>query len=380
MILSRRFFILGGTSLSLLGHPIWNARAATQKKKNLVIIMLRGGMDGLTAVPVKDKLLNSLRPNILVNKTIDLDGNFSLHPRLKTFASLWKTGQATVVHGSNIPYTKRSHFEGQNQMETGATTPYTEATGWLGRGIDTAELNGLAISLQMPLLLRGKITADNYFPTTLGLPSSKIFEKVTSSFVEGTPLHEAMMSINARPREMLRANWKDREPLKLAKTAAEQLKANDGPRIAVFDLDGFDTHSAQGGTDGEHGEKLSNYDGIVKVLKDNLGETFEDTLIVTLTEFGRKVEENGGYGTEHGYGTAILMAGGLVKKSQVYTDWPGLSKKALFEGQDLNATIDARAVYCSAMAACFDVDFNYMRKHAFWNEQLPDLTEKLFKT
>jgi uncharacterized protein (DUF1501 family) len=116
------------------------------------------------------------------------------------------------------------------------------------------------------------------------------------------------------------------------------------------------------------------------VLKDNLGETFEDTLIVTLTEFGRKVEENGGYGTEHGYGTAILMAGGLVKKSQVYTDWPGLSKKALFEGQDLNATIDARAVYCSAMSACFDVDFNYMRKHAFWNEQLPDLTEKLFKT
>ena len=91
MILSRRFFILGGTSLSLLGHPIWNARAATQKKKNLVIIMLRGGMDGLTAVPVKDRLLNSLRPNILVNKTIDLDGNFSLHPRLKTFASLWKT-------------------------------------------------------------------------------------------------------------------------------------------------------------------------------------------------------------------------------------------------------------------------------------------------
>ena len=109
----------------------------------------------------------------------------------------------------------------------------------------------------MPLLLRGKITADNYFPTTLGLPSSKIFEKVTSSFVEGTPLHEAMMSINARPREMLRANWKDREPLKLAKTAAEQLKANDGPRIAVFDLDGVDTHSDQGRKKGKHGKKQS---------------------------------------------------------------------------------------------------------------------------
>jgi uncharacterized protein (DUF1501 family) len=378
MIFSRRFFVLGGASLSLLGHPVWNARAATQKK-NLVIIMLRGGMDGLTAVPVNDRLLNSLRPNILVKNTMKLDGHFSLHPRLETFASLWKAGQATVVHGTNIPYTKRSHFEGQNQMETGATTPYTEHTGWLGRGIDAAELNGLAISLQMPLLLRGKITADNYFPTTLRIPSTDVFKKVASSFVEGDPVYEAMMAINSRPREMLTVKWREREPLILAKTAAEQLRSEEGPRIAVFDLDGFDTHSAQGGTDGEHGEKLSQYDNIVKVLKDNLGEAFDKTLVITLTEFGRKVEENGGYGTEHGYGTAILIAGGLVQKSQVYTDWPGLSKKALFEGQDLNSTIDARAVYCSAMSACFDVDFDYMRKQAFWNAKLPNLTEKLFK-
>jgi uncharacterized protein (DUF1501 family) len=379
MIFPRRFFILGGASLSLIGHPLFNARAADKQKKNLVIIMLRGGMDGLTAVPAKDKRLNSLRPNILVDKAMELNADFYLHPRLQTFASLWKSGQATVVHSTNIPYTKRSHFEGQNLMETGALAPYTEQTGWLGRGIDAAELNGLAISLQMPLLLRGKISADNYFPTTLGLPSQNVFEKITSSFTDDTPLHKAMMSINSRPRSMLSARWEDRKPLKLAKTAAEQLKATDGPRIAVFDLDGFDTHSAQGGSDGEHGEKLSQYDNIVRVLRENLGEAFNDTLIVTLTEFGRKVEENGGYGTEHGYGTSILLAGGLLKQSQVYADWPGLKSKDLFEGQDLNATIDARAVYCSAMAACFDVDFNYMRKKAFWNEPLPDLTEKLFQ-
>ena len=125
-------------------------------------------------------------------------------------------------------------------------------------------------------------------------------------------------------------------------------------------------------------EKLRQYDGIVKVLRDNLGKSFDDTLIVALTEFGRKVEENEGYGTEHGYGTAILMAGGLLVKSQVYTDWPGLKENNLFEGQALNATIDARAVYCSAMATCFGVDFNHIRKNAFWDESLPDLTEKLF--
>ena len=145
MNFSRRHFILGGTSLTLIGHPVFNARAAAQKKKNLVVIMLRGGMDGLTAVPSSDLALKALRPNILVNKTMKLDGEFTLHPKLETFASLYNDDKAAVVHSTNIPYTKRSRFEGQNQMETGALAPYEETTGWLGRGIEAAELNGLAI-------------------------------------------------------------------------------------------------------------------------------------------------------------------------------------------------------------------------------------------
>ena len=161
--------------------------------------------------------------------------------------------------------------------------------------------------------------------------------------------------------------------------AADELARQDGPRIAVFDLDGFDTHAAQGGRDGEHGEQLNNYDRVLSVLKDNLGDAYDNTLILTLTEFGRKVEQNGGYGTEHGYGTAILMAGGLVRKAEIHADWPGLRSKDLFEGQDLDATVDARSIYCAAMSACFDVDFNYMKKHAFWDEDLTDVTERLFR-
>ena len=332
MNFSRRHFILGGTSLTLIGHPVFNARAAAQKKKNLVVIMLRGGMDGLTAVPSSDLALKALRPNILVNKTMKLDGEFTLHPKLETFASLYNDDKAAVVHSTNIPYTKRSHFEGQNQMETGALAPYEETTGWLGRGIEAAELNGLAISLQMPLLLRGNIAADNYFPTKLSLPSQQIFDQVASSFDEDSDLQKTMQSIIMRPRDMLTVRFVDeRQPMKLAKTAAEQLSQEDGPRIAVFDLNGFDTHAAQGGADGEHGEKLNQYDQILRVLKKGLGQVFEDTLILTLTEFGRKVEENGGYGTEHGYGTAILMAGGLLKKAQIYADWPGLEAKNLLK-------------------------------------------------
>ena len=154
----------------------------------------------------------------------------------------------------------------------------------------------------------------------------------------------------------------------------------NGPRVAVFDLGGFDTHAAQGGADGEHGEKLRDYDRVLNLLSRGLGEALDNTLIITLTEFGRKLHQNGGYGTEHGYGTAILMAGGLVKQSQIYTDWPGLKSKDLYEGQDLMATIDARSVYCSAMAACFDTDFEKLRRGAFYGDSLADLTDVLFKT
>ncbi len=114
-------------------------------------------------------------------------------------------------------------------------------------------------------------------------------------------------------------------------------------------------------------------------MYENLGQAFDNTLILTLTEFGRTIKQNGGYGTEHGYGSAILMAGGLLKKSQVYTDWPGLKKKELFEGRDLNSTIDSRAVYNSAMSMCFDKDPEFLRREVFWGDDLPNLTEELFK-
>lgn len=376
MTITRREFIAGVGSITLLASPLLNARAAMLKKRNLVIIMLRGGMDGLTAVPPRDRILSSARPDILVKQTHKLTSDFDLHPRLETFHELWKAGQAGIVHATNIPYWQRSHFEGQNLMESGGHVPYAESTGWLGRGLEAAELGGLAISLPMPLLLRGEMAQDNFFPTKMSMPYKPELMSIAGTYPPGSDLRKAMDKVIARPKSMMRHSG-GRDATELAKTAASELAREDGPRVAVFDLDGFDTHAAQGGDDGEHGEKLNDYDRILKRLRDGLGDAFDDTLILTLTEFGRKLDQNGGYGTEHGYGTAILMAGGLVRNN-IYADWPGLKGKELFEGQDLNATTDARAVYCAAMAACFDVDFKYMRKHAFWDEALPDLTDRLF--
>ena len=156
------------------------------------------------------------------------------------------------------------------------------------------------------------------------------------------------------------------------------MKEPNGPRVAVFEVGGFDTHAAQGGEHGTHSDCLKEMDLIFATLKKRLKDQFDNTLIVTLTEFGRTIKQNSSNGTEHGYGSAIFLAGGLVKKAQVHTDWPGLKRKELFEGRDLNSTIDSRSVYASAMSTVFDLDFEKIKKDVFWNEDIKDLSSHLF--
>ena len=378
-MITRRAFLTGSMTVTLLGSPLFSAFAEKSKKRNLVVISLRGGMDGLSAVPPIDRALEKYRPDILVRKTLPLTSDFSLHPSLKNFHNAWKQGKATIVHASNIPYTMRSHFEGQDLMESGGHKPFAEYTGWLGRGMETAGLEGLAIALPMPLILRSKANLDNYFPTKLPTPSPEIMKLVSTTYPHNSILKSTIERVMMRPYSMLSGTG-SRKAYRLAGTAARALAKPDGPRIAVFDMNGFDTHAAQGGSNGEHADKLYNLDKIFGKLRENLGTSFDDTLIVTLTEFGRKIEQNGGNGTEHGYGTAILMMGGLIKEAKVFSDWPGLKQKNMFEGQDLQATIDARSIYCSAMAMAFDTDFEKLKRHVFWNDPLLNLQDKLFRT
>jgi uncharacterized protein (DUF1501 family) len=236
----------------------------------------------------------------------------------------------------------------------------------------------------MPLLLRGVPKNNNYFPGRGKLPREDTLELLRSVYAESSEdeLLEMMNYIKKRKDEEMMGGYSShgsRKNKNLAKKAAVYLRKASGPRVAVFEVNGFDTHAAQGGVDGTHTECLVEMDDIIKNLKDNLKETYQDTIILTVTEFGRTIKQNGGNGTEHGYGTAIFMAGGLLKKSQVYTDWPGLKKKELFDGRDLNATIDARSIYASAMSTVFDLDFNRIQKEVFWGEDLQDLSNKLFK-
>jgi len=389
MKLSRRHFlrntrntIAGVGSLLLTGAPTLLAKTQ-HHQKNLVIIMARGGMDGLTAVPPRNNHeFEQYRPNILVDNPIKLTSDFNLHPALKSFEALWHNNQAAVVHATNIPYKGRSHFDGQNLMESGGHVPYQELTGWLGRGIDEADFEGLSVSLPIPLLLRGINNSDNFFPTRMEKPSNEIMNIIADHYTSDEKLNNAMNRIQARPLSMTEGvmdrNQVSRNFSFLTGIAGTQMVKPSGPRVAVFEVFGFDTHAAQGGRNGLLGEKLKMIDEIFKGLKIALGDNFDHTIILTLTEFGRTLKENGGYGTDHGYGTAILLAGGLLKKSQIYSDWPGLKTQNLFEERDLLATIDARSVYCSAMSHCFNLDFERLRRNVFWGDPLINLSDSLF--
>ncbi len=388
MKISRRDFLKGSaTTLFLAGFNL-PALATTSKKKNLVVIMLRGGMDGLCAVPViGDKNFEKRRKNILIENTIKLNSDFALHPRLKAFHGCWNENTGTIIHATSIPYKQRSHFEGQNLMESGGRVPYQEKTGWVGRAMKLANLqgDGLALSLPMPLLLRGVPKNNNYFPTWGRLPRKDTLDLLKSVYADSSEdeLLQMMNFIKKRKDEQMMSGTGggDRRKNKnLARQAAKYLRKSDGPRVAVFEVNGFDTHAAQGGVDGTHTKCLVEMDDIIKNLKENLKEAYKDTIILTVTEFGRTIKQNGGNGTEHGYGTAIFMAGGLIKKSQVHTDWPGLKRKEMYEGRDLNATIDARSVYASAMSTVFDLDFRRIQKDVFWGEDLQNLSDKLFKS
>ena len=387
MKITRRDFLKGtATTLFLAGFNL-PALAATSKKKNLVVIMLRGGMDGLCAVPViGDKNFEKKRKSILIENAIKLNSDFALHPRLIGFNKCWNDNTGSIVHATSIPYTQRSHFEGQNLMESGGRVAYQEKTGWVGRAMKLANLqgDGLALSLPMPLLLRGIPKNNNYFPGRGKLPREATLDLLRSVYAESSEdeLLEMMNYIKKRKNEEMMGGTVrrgKRENKNLARQAATYLRKSDGPRVAVFEVNGFDTHAAQGGVDGTHTKCLVEMDEIINNLKDNLQEAYKDTIILTVTEFGRTIKQNGGNGTEHGYGTAIFMAGGLLKKSQVHTDWPGLKRKELYDGRDLNATIDARSVYASAMSTVFDLDFRRIQKDVFWGEDLQNLSDKLFK-
>ena len=361
--MKRRNFLKGSLgTLYMMASPNMAFPDVKLTEKRLLVVLLRGGLDGLAAVPpLADKNLSKIRKDVLVQGANDLDGFFGVHPNLKFLESEYQSGNAAFVHATSFPYTGRSHFDGQNIMETGSEQAYAVTSGWVGRAMNAAGFSSLAVSLPIPIILRGNEVNSNYFPTNFSKATKKEYAEVEKMWKSDSQLNGMLKDISSRHT----ANHVRGDTIELVGFAASQMHKPNGPRVGLLEIDGFDTHALQGNEQGEHAELLEELDNILRFFKKRMGPLYDDTAIVTVTEFGRTAFENGTQGTDHGWGSSIILAGGLVKGKQVVSDWPGLSKRNLFEDRDLKMTIDARDIYAEVVKTVFDLEDDVISEHVF---------------
>lgn len=363
--MNRRDFIKTSAASAIaytMGHSIF-ANASNPEIGNIFVILLRGGMDGLAAVqPLHDKKIFDIRSSCIVENTHQLDGDFGLHPSMKNFSDRWNAGNASVVHATGFDYYGRSHFEGQNLMEGGGGAPYATSTGWLGRAMEVSNLSSLAITLPTPLICKSTAITESLYPSN--------FKK--NIFADNTRLLEGIwkgdMALSKHTKSTLKSYERydrDNSPEQLAREVAKQMSQVGGPKVGFVEYSGFDTHSRQGGEFGDHAHHLTKLDKIIHSFASYSNEVWNNSIVITVTEFGRTAKENGTKGTDHGAASAIFLAGGLIKSSKVITDWPGLNKKELFEQRDLRQTTDARDVYGDVIHHAFNISKQNIKDTVF---------------
>lgn len=365
-------------SLFLTGFPNLGA-TKNLKDGRMVVINLEGGMDGICAVPpLGDKSLRTARRDLLINENLELNPFFGLHPSFKNFGTMLASNEATIIHATAFPYTQRSHFEGQNIVETGILTPFSSKTGWLGRAMELAGVGGRSLSLDTPLLVRGNMDVESYYPSDLRgsfLPNNEVLD-VLKSIYEGDALETT--EVLQRQLKTSMDSPRLRDPEGLAAFAGKKMQDPYGPKVAVIRVPEFDTHANQGTEEGRHSEQLEIVDNVFGALKSGLGSMWSSTIVLTVTEFGRTVSQNGSAGTDHGYGSASFIAGGLINNAGVVSDWPGLKSRNLHDGRDLMATIDMRSVCSACLEASFGLEHEQIAEQVFADDTVKRIYNEIF--
>jgi uncharacterized protein (DUF1501 family) len=383
-MISRRVFLKDGAfALVTLGFaPSFLARTAfaegrSARAKQLVAIFQRGAVDGLSVVvPFGESDYYRLRPTIALarpgsgsNASIDLDGFFGLNPRMAPLKRLWDGNQLAIVHACGSPDATRSHFDAQDYMETATPGVKSTGDGWLNRYLQARHAESAtpfrAVSLtgQLPRVLQGASPALAFSQVgQFGIRAGMSTEAINSSFealyasaadriLKGTgrEAFDAMKMLKTTdPSKYQPENGAEypRSPFGQAlRQIAQLMKANVGVEVAFADVGGWDTHVNQGSSQGQLAGRLDDFSRGIAALTTDLGDRMADTLVVTMSEFGRAVAENGNRGTDHGHGNAMFVIGGEVRGGRVYGKWPGLSQDKRFEGRDLAVTTDFRDVF-----------------------------------
>lgn len=387
-MMNRRFFLKsGGIALASMGvslsAPSFLERlalgnAAGGRRKTLIAIFQRGAVDGLNmVVPFGESNYYDLRPSIAIPKpdagkpesAINLDGFFGLHPSMSSFKPLWDSKRLAIVHASGSPDNSRSHFDAQDYMESATPGVKSTADGWLNRYLqnkkDAEETSFRAVSMTrtMPRVLMGRapsvaMSSLSEFSIRAGKSSANlqtgfeaIYAQQSKDTLAGTG-RETFEAVNylkkANPAQYKPENGAEypNNPFgNSLRQIAQLIKADVGLEIAFTDIGGWDTHVNQGNSRGQLANLLQPFSAAIAALYQDLGQRMDDVVILTMSEFGRTVRENGNRGTDHGHANAMFVLGNSVRGGKVYGRWPGLKNDQLFEGRDLALTTDFREVF-----------------------------------
>ena len=385
---SRRSFIRGG-AVALLGFgsmPRFLVRAAhagaPTRSRVLIAIFQRGAVDGLSmVVPHGDAAYYAARPGIAIPRpaaadgdtAIDLDGHFGLHPALAPLKAFWDGGRLAVVHACGSPDHSRSHFDAQDYMESGTPGVKSTPDGWLARGVRatstaaTSPFRTVAMGPRLPRILSGQpdalaIGSMNEFDVSAGPATSvgRVDARRGFEAMYEEDVHDALHGTGRETFEAIRV-LRTAQPMRIAPAPgveyprgrfgerlaaiAQLIKADVGLEVAFTDVGGWDTHVGQGNQQGQLATRLGEFAAGLAALDRDLGDRMEQVLVLTMSEFGRTVRENGNRGTDHGHGNAMLVLGGRVSGGRVHGRWPGLAPEQLFEGRDLAVTTDFRSLF-----------------------------------
>jgi uncharacterized protein (DUF1501 family) len=385
--MNRREFLqlalLSTSGLLLLGENGWAAKATSDDKnpKRLVVVFLRGAVDGLNVVvPYSESAYYAARPSIAIPRpsdnggALELDREFALHPALSSLMPFWEKGTLAFVHASGSPDSSRSHFDAQDYMETATPGLKTTPDGWLNRLLDVlpgtrSSTEAISVGPILPRILAGRAAATNLAlgkaatqPTPLDRSEiQEAFDQVykgsdalSVAYREGQSSRKKLLS--ELTEEMTEADKGAPSPVGFTDQARKlgRLIGRDSTiKVAFLALGGWDTHINQGSVVGQLSNRLKALGATLGTFAQALGSAYADTVILVMSEFGRTVHENGNTGTDHGHGNVMWVMGGNVRGGKVYGQWPGLSGNELYEGRDLAVTTDFREVISAVLEGQF---------------------------
>lgn len=389
-MLNRRRLMAGAVTSALtaaaLGPRLSLAKADTERR--LLVVVLRGAADGMALVPpLGEPGYAKLRGQLAIPATGSehgahrLDGLFGLHPACNWLAERYQAKQALMVHAVASPYRARSHFDGQDALENGTATALGLRDGWLNRALSgtapqaqkAGRESAIALGSTIPLLLRGEQLVANWAPSELPAIGDDTLRRLASRYAEDEFLSERLSRAlaaqaladgagNGKARVIASAR---KQLVETLGQAARFLSATEGPRIAVVEIGGWDTHANQGAAEGSLANQFASLDDGLRTFQQSLGSVWASTAVLVVTEFGRTVRVNGTSGTDHGTGGVALLIGGGVAGGRVLADWPGLAERALYQGRDLMPTTDLRALSKAVLIEHLRLDAAFVDARVF---------------